>query len=265
MTAIVKQDTLGFIVQSDNINEKAVQRVTQYLPELIEKTKSFGSQNTTTTLSMMTLTMLGGQSPYRMLRQILAEVERRKGALSESQVSHAKLVHEIERLRDKTDPIQAAKYRKACVQIQELEQKINGGFKDMAVLCDAYVNIKERNGIQDWDEVAFEAEEKRHHVRRCFELVYRNLIDGGRVGLASMEYMQQFGVHAQTAKKEVLDYIQSVDFRINQGEILHSNDLEDFLDRMAKKYEKGADLTSERIFGKKNIANHDFMYKTVRD
>lgn len=263
MTAIIKQDSLGFIVKSDNINEKAVQRVTQYLPELIEKTRAFGSQNTTTTLSMMTLTMLGGQSPYRMLRQILAEAERRKCALSEAQVSHAKLVHNIERLQDKTDPVQAAKYRQACVQIQELEQKINGSFKDLAILCDAYVNIKEKNNIQDWDEVAFEAEEKRHHVRRCFELVYRNLIDGGRVGLASMEYMQQFGVHAQTAKKEVVDYIQSVDFRINQGEVLHANDLEDFLDRMAEKYEKGADLTSVRIFGKENMANHDFMYKTV--
>lgn len=265
MTSIIKQDSLGFIVKSDNINEKAVQRVTEYLPELIEKTKAFGSQNTQTTLSMMTLTMLGGQSPYRMLRQILAEIERRKGALSEGQVSHAKLVHEIERLEDKTDPIQSAKYRQACVKIQELEQKINGGFKDMAILCDAYVNIKKTNGIEDWDEVAFEAEEKRHHVRRCFEMVYRNLVDSGRIGLAAMEYMQQFGVHAQTAKKEVIDYIQSIDFRINKGEVLHANDLEDFLDRMGEKYEKGADLTSERIFGKKNIANHDFMYKTVRD
>ena len=133
MTAIIKQDSLGFIVQSDNINEKAVQRVTQYLPELIEKTRAFGSQNTTTTLSMMTLTMLGGQSPYRMLRQILAEVERRKGALSSSQVSHAQLVHEIERLKDKTNPIQAAKYRKACVQIQELEQRLKNIEDDISI------------------------------------------------------------------------------------------------------------------------------------
>ncbi len=93
-TKIVKQETIGFAIQSNNINEAAVERVSQYLPELDQKTKGFGSNNSQTTITMMTLTMLGGQSPYRMLRQILAEVEKRKGALSESQVSHAKLAFE---------------------------------------------------------------------------------------------------------------------------------------------------------------------------
>ena len=97
-TKIVKQETIGFMIQSNNINEAAVEKVSQYLPELDTKTKAFGSQNSQTTISMMTLTMLGGQSPFRMLRQILAEVEKRKGALSESQVTHAKMVREIEKL-----------------------------------------------------------------------------------------------------------------------------------------------------------------------
>ena len=43
-----------------------------------------------------------------------------------------------------------------------MEQKINGSFKDIATLIDAYNNIKEANGIKDWDEVAFEKEEKKH-------------------------------------------------------------------------------------------------------
>ena len=48
-----------------------------------------------------------------------------------------------------------------------------------------------------------------------------------------------------------------------QGEILHSNDLEDFLDEMGEKYWEGADKTSERLFGTKDFTNKDFMYKTV--
>ena len=94
-TKLVKQETIGFAIQSNNINEAAVEKVSEYLPELDQKTKAFGSQNSQTTLTMMSLTMLGGQSSFRMLRQILAEVEKRKGALSDSQVSHAKLVKEI--------------------------------------------------------------------------------------------------------------------------------------------------------------------------
>jgi len=261
---IVENKTIGFEIQSSNINKAAVEKVSQYLPELDQKTKAFGSQNTQTTLSMMTLTMLGGQSPYRMLRQILAEVERRKGALSECQVNHAKLVKEINELEGETDPVEAAKYRKACVDIFTLEQKINGSFKDIAILIDAYNNIKETQGIGDeWDEESFENEEKRHHVRRCFEMMYRNLLDGGRVSTSTIEYMQQFGVHPQICQKEVSGYMAFTNDRIIQGEILHANDLEDFLDEMGEKYWKGADKTSERIFGKKNITNKDFMYKTV--
>ena len=264
-TKIVKQETIGFAIQSNNINEAAVERVSQYLPELDTKTKAFGSQNSQTTISMMTLTMLGGQSPFRMLRQILAEVEKRKGALSESQVNHAKLVREIKKLEDQTDdPVQAARYRKACVNITTLENKINGSFADLATLIEAYNNIKESQGISDeWDETSFEDAEKKHHVRRCFEMMYRNLLDGGRVQTSTIEYMQQFGVHPQICQKEVAGYIAYTQDRIEQGEVLHANDLENFLDEMGEKYWEGADKTSERLFGKKNFANKDFMYKTV--
>ena len=262
---LIKQETIGFAIQSNNINEAAVEKVSQYLPELDTKTKAFGSQNSQTTISMMTLTMLGGQSPFRMLRQILAEVEKRKGALSDSQVSHAKLVREIKRLEDQIDdPVNAAKYRKACVSITTLEQKINGSFADIATLIDAYNNIKATQGISDdCDEEAFEDAEKRHHVRRCFEMMYRNLLDGGRVSTSTIEYMQQFGVHPQICQKEVQGYILYTEERIVGGEVLHANDLENFLDEMGEKYWEGADKTSERLFGKKNFANKDFMYKTV--
>ena len=264
-TKLVKQETIGFAIQSNNINEAAVEKATQYLPELTDKTRGFGSQNSQTTLSMMTLTMLGGHSPYRMLRQILAEVEKRKNALSDVQVRHAKLAREIEKLEGEIDdPVQAARYRKACVAVTTLENKINGSFSDIATLIDAYNNIKETRGISDeWDEEAFENEEKKHHVRRCFEMMYRNLSSIGRVCTSTIEYMQQFGVHPQICQKEVAGYIAYVDDRIAEGEILHANDLEEFLDEMGEKYWEGADKTSERLFGKKNFANKDFMYKTV--
>ena len=48
-----------------------------------------------------------------------------------------------------------------------------------------------RLGI-DWDEQAFEKEEKKHHVRRAFELMYRNLLEGGRAHTSTIEYCQQY-------------------------------------------------------------------------
>ena len=255
--------TTGFLVQSNNINAHAVEKVNRYLPELDEKTKAFDRKNSQTTLAMMTLTMMTGQSPYRMMRQIMAEVEKRKGALAEAQVNHAKHLKEIERLEDSDDPLLQAKYRQKCVGLSTMEQKINGSFKDIATLIDAYNNIKEAHGIDEWDEVAFEKEEKNHHVRRAFELMYRNLFNTGRSSESTVEYCQQFGLHPQVCMTEVQGYLQYTAERIQNQDYPHANDLEEFLDEMAEKYHTNPDKTSERLFGKADFATDDYMYKTV--
>ena len=265
MTEIVKQETMGFMIHSNKINSQAVEKVNRYLPELEEKTRAFGSNNSQTTLSLMTLTMLGGQSPYRMLRQIMAEVEKRKSALSEAQVNYAKSQKEIERLEGSDDPVEMAKYRHKCVSLSTMENKINGSFKDIATLIDAYNNIKKVNGIEDWDEVAFEKEEKGHLIRRAFELMYRNLIDSGRAKTSTIEYCQQYGIHPQVCLTEVTGYVNHVAERISKHDTPHGNDLEEFLDQMGEKYKDAADKTSERIFGKADFINKDYMYEMMKE
>ena len=265
--ALSVMDTVTFnlpTVTKNSINQIAVKKVNDYLPELEEKTRSFDRNNSQTTLSMMSITMLNGQSPMRMMRQVMAEAEKRKMALAEAQVNHAKKRKEIDKLEklleaDPDDPVLEAKLRLAFVSISSLESKINGSFKDIATLIDSYNAIKEKNGIDDWDEEAFEREEKRHHVRRGFELMYRNLMDGGRASTATIEYMQQYGIHPQAGLTEVQGYIAHTANKIKRGEIPHSNELEEFLDQMADKYYKNADATTERIYGKTEIFNTEYM------
>ena len=251
-------------VSKSKINPQAVALVNEFLPELDEKTKFFDRNNSQSTLSMMSLTMLNGHSPHRMLRQVLAETEKRKMALAEAQVSHAKALKNIEKLQDKIflDPdnnVLNAKLRAAFVSIEMMESKINGSFKDIATLITAYNNLKENYGIEDWTEEEFENSEKKHHVRRGFELMYRNLMDGGRASTATIEYMQQYGVHPQVGFVEVQGYITVVNELISKQQIPHSNHLEEFLDAMADKYYKESDKTTQRIFGKENITNSEIM------
>ena len=251
-------------VSKSKINPQAVALVNEYLPELDEKTKFFDRNNSQSTLAMMSLTMLNGHSPMRMMRQVLAETEKRKMALAEAQVSHAKALRNIEKLKDKlfNDPdnnVLSAKLRSAFVGIEMMESKINGSFKDIATLINAYNNLKEAHGVEDWSEEEFEESEKRHHVRRGFELMYRNLMDGGRASTATIEYMQQYGVHPQVGLTEVQGYIKLVNDMISRKQIPHSNHLEDFLDEMAEKYYKETDKTTQRIFGKDNIISPEIM------
>ena len=261
----ILEATTGFLVQTANINKHAVEKVNRYLPELEEKTKAFDRKNSQTTLAMMSLTMLNGHSPYRILRQIMSEVEKRKLALAEAQVSHAKALKEIEMWADAEDSVLQAQYREKCVSVSMMEQKINGSFKDIATLIDAYNNIKEKNGIVDWDEEAFEIEEKNHHVRRGFELMYRNLLNLGRASESTIEYCQQYGIHPQVSFTEVSGYIQYTAERIANNDLPHANDLEDFLDEMAEKYYLNADKTAERLFGTADFATKEYMYKRVKN
>lgn len=247
-----------------SVNKAAVAKVADRLPELTEKTKIFDRQNSQTTISMMTLTMMNGQSPMRLLRQILAEVERRKMALAEAQLSHAKALFEIEKLEiEDLTPVSQAELRLRNISLDSMESKINGAIKDIATLIDAYDKIKATHGIGDWDEWSFEDEEKRHHVRRGFELLYRNLIQNGRANESSIEYLQQYGVHVQVALAEVSGYISSVNEIIKNGGMVTASNMEDFLDEMATKYKTCADEAAIRLFGEANFTNSDYMMRTM--
>ena len=140
-----------------------------------------------------------------------------------------------------------------------IEDKIMGSFKDIALLMDCYESIMEANNIDEWSEEDFEAEEKSFHVRRGFELMYRDILTSGRPSHATSEYTAQYGVHPQVAEIECSIYAQSIREALEKNIVLNSNHLEDFLDEMAKKYVACADKTTERLFGKSDISNQAYM------
>jgi len=242
------------------LNQAAIAKVSEKLPELSAKANAFDRNNSQTTLKMMSLTMMNGQSPMRMLRQILAEVEKRKLALAEAQATHAENLEEIDELyKAKQTPAVEAKIRHKKIMLATMESKINGAMKDIAALADAYDSIKEKHSIDEWDESSFEAEEKRHHVRRGFELLYRNLIEVGRAKDGTIEYLQQYGVHVQVALAETMGYIDYINQAVAAGEFVSASNMEDFFDQMTDKYYHLADEACERAFGNANITNENYM------
>ena len=244
----------------ENINSKIVKRVSKGMPEIVEKTKYFDRQNSHTSLTMMSLTMLCGSSPYRMMRQVMAEINTRKQALVEAQVSHSEAIQKLESLSKKSDIVSEAKARAARHGLSSMETSINGSFKDIAILMDAYDNIKEKNNIVEWDEEAFEKEEKVFHIRRAFELMYRDVVGSGNnnFGVGTIEYLEQHGIHPQVAHRECIMYAEAANEALNKGAVMSSIHLEEWLDNMGAKYSFCADAINERIFGKENTFNTEF-------
>jgi hypothetical protein len=251
------------IADNKNINVPAVKKVEQFLPEIQEQTRAFDRSNSQTTLSMMSLTMLNGQSPMRMLRQIASETEKKVLALNEAQFNLAKKEQRVKELQSikHRSTVEEAELRMEVTNGETMMNKVNGSLKDLATLAEAYDNIKTKHNIAEWDEVTFEAEEKKHHIRRGFELLYRNMIQHGRPQESTMEYLQQYGVLIQMAIKVVKVFIEEVDRNVEEGKYLHANVLEDWLDKVAEDFKESADITTERIFGKRDITNKDFMLK----
>jgi len=246
-----------------NKNSELTKKVSESVQKISEKARSFDRTNSQTTLAMMTLTMLNGQSPMRILRQITAEVNKRTGALYEAQYNLAKKKDELKELEleNSDSDVKKAEIIKLKHEIASTEFAAQGSLKDIAALSDSYERVMTNNNIDDWDEADFEQEEKRHHIRRGFEMLYRNLVEYGRGKEATLEYLQQYGVHVQVAITEVSGYIKVVNEMISKKECPDSGHLEDFLDTMRDKYEGHADKSSKRIFGTDDIINKDYMLK----
>ncbi len=244
-------------------NKQLVDRVKKALPVIDKHTRIFDRQNSQTTLQLMTLTMLGGQSPLRMLRQVTAEVEKRKNALYEAQHTVAKKQEEIDTIEKKQNltSTENAKLIQLKYSVSMINNKANGSLKDIATLADAYENILSTNNMKDWNEEDFENDEKKHHVRRGFEMLYRNMIEYGRGKEATLEYLQQYGVHCQMAIAEVNGYINYANNLIQKEQALTSSHIENFLDEMRDKYVHNADIVSSRLFGRDGIINKAYMEK----
>ena len=230
--------------------------VSSRLPALSVKTDPISRSNSQTTLTMMTLTMMNGQSPLRQVRQILAEISSKRSALAEAQVNHAKIKNkEIIGEGEVAD----AERRLNGYRLQSLEVAVENALKDIATLISAYDALVANHGIESWTEEDMERAEARHHVRRGFELLYRNLIEGGMARDSSIEYLQQFGVHIQVAVAETTGYILATQEAIQNGVRPTASSIEDFLDEMASKYEYCVGEAAQRMFGQSDIVNTKLM------
>ena len=248
------------------MNPVVAERVSSGMPELSAKIGFFDRANSQVMTSMMTLTMLNGQSPMRLLRQVLAEVSSRKMALAEAQLNHVRTLREISELEaTPSDPVTDAELVLKRTSLESLETGINGAMKEIACLIDAYEHIKAKHGVgDDWTEIEFEDSEKLFHIRRGFELLYRNILQTGTPHESSMEYLQQFGVHIQVAVAEVGGYIAYIQGEMLKGNYPTGGHLEDFLDDMGRKYKHCADEACERMFGTKDIVNPEYVTRVAR-
>lgn len=281
-------------------DEKAIAKISNDMLEINRATRTLGRSNTQTTNKLMTLTMLNGNlSPYRHLRQCITQIEDRRTVLNENMktLNQAKidfnyfekeailLKEELQYLNDKIiepNMTQEEKFKinKKILDIEkylvtqenEMNYKnallansmcyIEGALKDIASFQDAYEQIRKSNGIpENWDELDSEQAEIEFHIKQIFLHAYRDIMVHGSIGMGTIEYMNQFGVHPNAAFIEVASYIKNIEEEIQKSNLLpNALVLDNWLDAMGQRYKNSHQDVLNRI-GIKNLISTSYLYK----
>jgi|TARA_B110000091_G_scaffold134198_1_gene143679 hypothetical protein len=233
--------------------------ISQKMVAIDRANNTAGRSNTQTTNQLMTLTMLT-DSPYRRLRQCLSQIERKRGALDEQYFRMKKKQVQIKQWYEKGDEMSVLRAQEAEHGLMRSKNYIDGAFKEIATFQCAYDEIRESHNIpENWDERDAEEAEIDHHIKQAFRQAHREMVGAGCITSGNMEYLEQYGIHIQTATRLIADYIASEDEMIVKGQMPTVAHLYAFLDRMAETFHDAHKTVMQRI-GIKELIKEEFLY-----
>ena len=241
------------------ITDEKLAIIAEKMVEIDRANHTAGRSQTQTTNQLMSLTMMT-DSPYRRLRQCMSQIERKRKALEESYFKMQKKKVQIDYWYEKGDEMSVMRAREAEAGMIRQKDYIDAAFKEIATFQCAYDEIRESHNIpENWDERDAEEAEIDHHIKQAFRQAHRDMVNTGRIGLGNMEYMEQYGIHIQTATKIIADYIASEDKMIAEGKMPTVKHLYAFLDRMAETFHDAHKAVMARI-GIKELIKDEFLY-----
>jgi|TARA_R110000772_G_scaffold17171_2_gene48041 hypothetical protein len=241
------------------ITDEKLAMIASKMPEIDRANHTAGRSQTQTTNQLMSLTMMT-DSPYRMMRQCLSQIERKRSALEESYFKMKKKSIMIKQWYEKGDEMSVVKAQEAESQAFRQKDYIDGALKEIATFQCSYDEIRKSHNIPEkWDERDAEIAEIDHHIKQAFRQAHRDVVQTGSITGGNMEYMEQYGIHIQTATKIIRDYVASEDEMISQGKMPTVQHLYAFLDSMAVQFNDAHKLVMKRI-GIKELIKEDFLY-----
>jgi hypothetical protein len=271
------------IVDFKIFDDNKLAKLAENMPEINRAVNVFGRQNSQATGKLMSLHMIS-QSPYRRLKQCLAKIERKRGALKENifrmrreRIEMDRLVHKRSQLEEElnspdenTDPFELElRISELNIDIEEKAANIadsniyiEGALKEIGMYQDAYNEIKESYDIDDdWDEEDFERCEVEEHIKTAFLHAIRDFEMTGRLNVGTHEYLEQYGVNPNTASRLVHGYLSNVNNQTNvqEGRFANITVLYNFLDEMHELFKDEYKHAMKRI-GLKKLISEDYLY-----
>lgn len=244
--------------------------------EVNEKIYIFSKRNSAVQRKLMTLTMLfPADATYRILHQIFAQIEKKQAAIHESVGNLKKRYAHLQWLSDKlsldlneTERINIqVDFNTAQAQIANAFSYLEAAIKEIGYLEEAYIEIKKNKGISDdWDERDFEKSEIYANVENAFRNAVRDILAHGRIGMGTLEYMEQFGVSPFEAIKDVSDFVTKSNNSMRQGGVPPDyDDFYFFLNQMADKYKNCYKKAARRIGISDELVSKQFVLSKAKE
>ena len=266
---IEKHDDQGIIKIHEAMNGLAtmtpdkIAKVSERMVEIDRAINTLGRKNTQSTIQLMTLNMISA-APYRRIRQCIAEINKKREALESNYYKYRKLEVELKEWEEKNDELSMIKAEETKGGLKRGKIYIDGALKDIAVLQEAYDEIRKNNNIpEEWDEMDAEMDEIRHHIRQAFRQSHRDMMFSGKIQQGNAEYLEQYGVHLQTATDIIGKYIATCDKLLEEGKVPNINHFYEFLDNCVEVFGEEYKNVMKHI-GLDNIVRQEYLYRSTK-
>jgi hypothetical protein len=160
---------------------------------------------------------LSYHSPHKNMRQIAAEISRKKSALNEAKWNQIKSEIKIKKIEEQLDDPSTLDYWKEVelkVKLAQLQEGmadgityIEGAMKDVLSLNDLYEQLKTQ--VNSFTEEDIEAEETKAHLKRSLVQSIRDVRQSGHITKGEQEYLEQIGVNPMKVQRLMKDYVAS--------------------------------------------------------
>jgi len=241
--------------------KRDVSKIIERMPSIISGIEQHGKRNSHTSTSLMSLNMIDS-GPYRVLRQILAQIDKKMAALKENSYRIAKSEIKLNQLREKEDrnSVDALKILKLQDDIESSKPYIHGCIREIGALQDRYFEVMRNNNIpENWTEKDFEAAEIEHHIKSIFRNALRDRM-ANCYNYGTMEYMEQYGIEPVLAYKLTDSFLEDLKNKANLAppsiEMRYA-----FYDKMYSLFKNEYKKAMKRI-GLNSVVYADWLLKT---
>lgn len=154
-------------------------------------------------------------SDFRNMKQIEAEMSRKRQALNEAKWRLVKNEVKVRKMQEELDKGNLDYWKEIDLKIKIAEIRegiaegtayIEGAMKDVLAINQIYENLKTR--VANFNEEDFEKEEAKSHLKRSLVQCIRDVRQFGSITKGEQEYMEQIGVNPSKIQAVIRKYVE---------------------------------------------------------